>query len=442
LVRQFKDQALVVISLGFFALSWQLIYYSAELKQYSLDLFMGLVLYLVFSSAIKTQLDLKKIIMLSFLGCLFMWVSNVIVFVLAAFGATLTLFCVQEKRWKQLGLSVIVYVCWLASFAVLYKIFLSNMATNTTLFKTWPGAVLEAPLLSKEACLWIRDVFLKMFSDPLGFSFTGLAFVLFVVGVASLIRQRSVYAFLFIFSILVALLAAILHKYPFRGRLLLFLFPGVLIFVVQGLLVISRKVLKDFSVGIVILFCCLLFVDPFFKTVQGFSKDYCREENREAISFVNAHYQKGDFVLLNSAAQFPFWYYGSQLKLARFFEERWAGMDKGVMKTGVKVAKFWEGMKESQGKKFTFFRYEYNVYDKEFHYVKSLIPVQLTENDIYFLFEDLPFSYPVEGQRLWLILGDPSVDFERIATGSLGLRFPKLAEFKRKGISVYLYQAK
>jgi hypothetical protein len=240
----------------------------------------------------------------------------------------------------------------------------------------------------------------------------------------------------------ITLFAAIGHKYPFRGRLLLFLLPGVLIFVIQGILSIARKSHKLFSLAFVIIFCLLLFAGSLLQAFQGFSKDYCREENREAIGFLKEHYRKGDFILLNSAAQFPLWYYGSRLKLAKDFEETWAGIENGVVKKGVKIAKFWEGMRVLNDRRFILFRYEYNLYDKNYAYVKSLVRSELTESDIYFLFEGFPFTYPMEGERLWVILGDPSPAFENIVRSSLGLRFPKIDEYKRKGISVYLYQVK
>jgi len=440
LVRQLKDQFLTIISLGFFSFSPQLIYYSAELKQYSLDLFIGLAVYLIFSIAITTQLDLKKSVFLGVLSCFLMWISNAILFVLAAAGITLTIFSLQERRWKQFGYSFIIYTFWIISFLALYKISFSNMATNAALFRSWPGAVLDAPIFSKEACLWMRDVFLNMFSDPLGFSFVGLAFALFVLGVITLVCRKNVYAFLFIFSILIALLAAILHQYPFRGRLLLFLFPGALIFVVQGILVISRKGIKNLALVVTLIFCCLLFADPFFKTIQGFEKDYCRQDNREAMSFLKDYYQKGDFLLINSAAQFPLWYYGGRLQIAKSFEETWAGFEKDTLKKGVKIAKFWEGIKNVQGVKYIFFRYEYNLYDSNYQYVKSLARIEMSEADLYFLVQGVPFNYPIEGRRLWLVLGDPSPEFEAIARESLGLRFTEVLQFKRKGVSIYLYQ--
>ncbi len=443
LVRVFKDKALTVITLGFFALCPSLIYFSAELKQYSLDLLCGLVLYLVFSDTLGFKLGMRKVILLGFLGCWAMWMSNAAVFILAAFGITFSLFALWEKRWSCFLRSLLIYGCWMASFWFLYKNFLSNMASNTTLFQTWPGAMLEVSLFSKEAIVWMKNIFLAMFSDPLSFSFPVMAFVLFWIGFFSFVRlKKQGIAFLFLSTILITFLAAMVQKYPFRGRLLLFLFPGVLLLVVQGVLAIARGSRKEFSLGFMILFCLLLFAGPLTQTLRGFLKDYCREDNREAMSFIREHVRRGDFVLLNSAAQFPFWYYGGQRGLAQFFEETWAGMEQGVARKGVKIAKFWEGLKVSQGKQFTFFRYEYNLYDKDYHYVKSLIRSDLTEKDIYFLFEDLPFAYPVEGERLWLVLGNPSPDFERIATGSLGLRFPKLMECKRKGVSVYLYQTR
>ena len=334
LLKKFQDKALTVLALGSFCLSPTLIYYSAELKQYSLDLLTGLVLFLVLGQAVREKLSVKRVIALGLLGSCAMWMSNAALFILAAFGLTLSIMTALEKRWSCLLRSLAVYACWAVSFWFLYKKFLSGMAGNTALFNSWQGAVLEAPLFSKAALTWIMTVVPEMFLNPLDFSFSGIGLVLFGVGVVSLFRTKKDHALMFFFAILIALLAAALHKYPFRGRLLLFLVPAVLIFVVQGLLSVGRKSPKSFSLALIIILGLLLFAGALGEAFRGFSKDYCREESREAIAFVKDHYRKGDSLLLNSAAQFPLWYYGSRLKLARDFEETWAGIENGVPKKG------------------------------------------------------------------------------------------------------------
>ncbi|MFA6378177.1 MAG: glycosyltransferase family 39 protein [Candidatus Omnitrophota bacterium] len=442
LVKRLKDNMLTILTLGFFCLSPTLIYFSAELKQYSLDLFIGLILYLILIPLAQTELHLKKAALIGLLGCLAMWVSNAALFILAGFGAMITIVALERNQLKTLCYSLVIYVSWGASFWFLYQRSLSGMMTNENLLQTWPGAFLESPIFSKEAWVWVGEIFLAMFTDPLGISFAGVAFVLFMFGLIILLRDKREYALLFFFSIFVTLLAAIFHKYPFRGRLLLFLFPAVLIFIIEGMLWVSRKAPKRFFAALLVALSVLLLFNPFLRTVQGFTKDYCRQENREAMSFLKENYRKGDFLLLNSAAQFSLWYYGSRFGIPKLFEETWAGMERGILKKGVKVARFWEGMKTVKGKKCLLFRYEYILYDNDGQYRKTLARAEMSNADLYILAEGVPFSYPVEGRRLWLVLGDPSSDFERIATWSLGLRFPQVFQFKRKGISIYLYQAK
>src|SRR5437764_275507 len=62
----------------------------------------------------------------------------------------------------------------------------------------------------------------------------GIAAVLFVVGVVAIGRQRWPVALALVVPGLLALLASGLHKYPFAGRLLLFLVPLMLLPVARG----------------------------------------------------------------------------------------------------------------------------------------------------------------------------------------------------------------
>jgi len=440
LVRKINDKALTAISLGFFAFCPSLIYYSAELKQYSCDLFFGLVLSLIFIDLVYESINIKKAVFLAFLGAVVVWISNATLFILAGFSIAIFLLALEKKQLKNLAYLVFAYALWAVSFWFLYRCALSNMVTNEYLFQSWPGALLEHSLLSKEGLAWLGKIFLAMFADPLDFSLTGTAFIFFILGVVALWREKRQSALVFFFPIFVTLLAAVLHKYPFRGRLLLFLFPAVSIFVIKGMLELTRKIKKEFSFGILVALSLVLFADPLLKSAQGLVKDYCRQDNREAMEFLNSQYKPGDFVFMNSAAQFPFWYYGSRLKMARFFEQTWAGRENGVIKKGVKIGKFWEGSRRINGRNCLLFRYEFNFYNENYCYVKSLIKTTLTPEDISLVIEGFPFNHPVEGKRVWIVLGDSWPLFEKVVTGSFGLRFPKILEFRKKGISLYLYQ--
>ncbi len=442
LLKRFQDRTLMILALGFFCLSPSLIYYSAELKQYSLDLFLGLVLVLIFGRFMQAPFRFKTSCAIGLIGAVAMWISNATLFILASFGFTAFFMTVLRKRWRCLMCAFLIYGCWAVSFWFLYQRVLSSMVTNDLLFQMWKGALLESPLFSWAAAQWVQKVFSEMFVDPLYFPTAAVGFPLFVLGLISLIRKQKVYAFLFLFSILVTLAAAIFHKYPFRGRLLLFLFPGVLICVVEGVLWLARNIHKKFSLAVVVALMICLGSQAFFAMLQGFTKDYCREHTREAIGFVCQNYQKGDLLFLNSAAQFPLWYYGGRCHLARLFTTEWAGMENGVPKQGVRIAKFWEGYRLLKDKRFTFFRYEFNVYSKTHQYVRSLVRAEMTGDDVFFVFEGTPLPYSVNAPRAWVLLAGASEKFENIVLSAFDLRFSKISEFRTKGMSAHLYRTR
>jgi uncharacterized membrane protein len=80
-----------LFALGAFAFSNYLIYYSAELKQYSTDVLLCLLLLLAFYRHISQESSLRDFAVLAALGTLALCFSYPAVFVLAALGITLFL---------------------------------------------------------------------------------------------------------------------------------------------------------------------------------------------------------------------------------------------------------------------------------------------------------------------------------------------------------------
>ena len=82
---------------------------------------------------------------------------------------------------------------------------------------------------------WTTNNFFTFFKDPLGFAFPSLAAVVFVIGSIAVYQRDKSHFFLLIGPLAGAISAGLLHKYPFQGRVILFLSPFAFIFVAEGI---------------------------------------------------------------------------------------------------------------------------------------------------------------------------------------------------------------
>src|SRR5262249_45032482 len=100
-----------------FASSGYLIHFGAQVKPYASDAFIPLVIVLVMTKALDSDLRVGLAVSIAVVGALAVWLSHPSVFVLAASGVTLAGVCVLQKDWKKLGVILACVVVWLASFA-------------------------------------------------------------------------------------------------------------------------------------------------------------------------------------------------------------------------------------------------------------------------------------------------------------------------------------
>src|ERR1700730_12530170 len=101
LARQSVTPKAVPIALGLFATSAPLIYYSSEVKQYSGDVAIALVLWSAAMYYASCRLTLGRVVLFGILGAVSVWFSHPATFVLAGIGISLVLFCRPEDRWER-----------------------------------------------------------------------------------------------------------------------------------------------------------------------------------------------------------------------------------------------------------------------------------------------------------------------------------------------------
>jgi hypothetical protein len=126
-------------------------------------------------------------------------------------------------------------------------------------------------------------------------------------------RQRL---FLLLSPVVPTLLASGAHKYPFGGRLALFLVPPAVLLMAEGAAVI-RAAAQDYLAAVGVVLLGLLFLDPGMYVLHHFAKPHTQiarpgimlpEEMKPVRAYLRAHEQPGDLVYVFFESE-PAWEY-------------------------------------------------------------------------------------------------------------------------------------
>lgn len=295
----------VPIALGLFAISDPLIYYSSEAKQYSSDAAIALLLFLATFHILAKELNTHRIALFGILGATAIWFSHPSLFILAGVGASLALFHLGRRRWAKIGTLSIAYSIWILSFVACYFVSLRDLGNNEILLDYWASAFMPFPSLDFS---WFINTFFAIFKYPAGLPLSGIAALTFLVGCISMFLKKRAGFFVLISPAVLTLLASNFHKYPFRGRLLLFIVPSLLLLIAEGAERI-RNSTRHNSTAIGIAVIGLLFVHPLYSASYYLVRPRTKEEIKPALSYVKEHKQDRDVLYLYYASQYALKYY-------------------------------------------------------------------------------------------------------------------------------------
>lgn len=303
----------VPIALGLFAISGPLIYFSSEVKQYSSDVAIAILL---LSAAIyydSHKFTPWRVAIFGLIGAVSIWFSHPSVFILAGVGMTLTFFSLAERRWARIGNLSIVFSLWALSLVACYLISLRHLSNNKNLLNHWASGFVPSPLLSLATVEWFINAFFGIFRGPVGLGLSGIAALTFLVGCISMFSNKRERLYLLISPILFTLLAAAFHKYPFEGRLLLFAVPSLLLCIAEGAEQIRRRTWGETRIGACLI--GLLFFYPFLLASYHLVKPISREEIKPVFNYVKEHARDQDVLCIYYAAKPAFRYYAPRFSL-------------------------------------------------------------------------------------------------------------------------------
>jgi hypothetical protein len=336
--QRFVESAAIPIAVGLFALCGPLIYYSSELKPYSSDVAVVLILYLLAGSLYRDQVGMAHLIGISVFGACALWLSYPAVFVVGGLGlSALWVSAKSKNRGASLKL-LMPFTFWGWSFASYYWFSLRHVSQNQDLKGYWRYAFMPFPPHSFSDVRWFVDAFVNIFSNPVGLTLVGIAAVAAILGMQKLRADHRERFLLLVVPIGLTLLASGLHIYPFQGRLLLFVVPALILLIAAGLARIqtqTRAVLPLLAPLLV----TFLFFHPTFSAARDFLRPRGLEESRPIVQYIEKHRSPGDLLYA---------YYPTTFLLDYYRERELLGPMKQI--NGVESRSDWRGYWEDLDK--------------------------------------------------------------------------------------------
>jgi len=311
--RDLLIPAAVPLAVALFAILVPFTYYSSELKQYSGDVMVVLLLLAAaYPPPASGTYSLPRAVGLVLVGGAAVWLSHPAVFTLAAIGVVLLL-PAMVRRPRQNAASVgLIAASWLASFAATYYLSLRSIAANPVLSSWWSQEFVPPPV-SKAAVNWWLNKFVdgsgvaSIFADPAAFRPAGVALFAFLVGCAFMFVHHRQRFWLLTSPLLFVLAASALGRYPFAGRLLLFVVPLLVLLVAYGAGSVIQTAGRSAPAVGVILVGLLLF--PVVRSADNAIAPEGREEIKPVLGYVARNRQPGDLVYVHFAARPAFDFY-------------------------------------------------------------------------------------------------------------------------------------
>lgn len=293
---------------GVFAISYKLIFYASDAKQYSSDVAIALALYLMTNHILNAGFNARRSLALGIIGALAIWFSHPATFILAGIGVSLAWLFAHRQAWSSLRSLMIAAVLWALSFAACYFVALRQVSRNTRLLAYWAASFMPFPPKTLSELKWFDATFFSFFVDTLGLFPASLACVAFVTGGISLAFEKRDQFLLLATPILFALIASGLRVYPFSERLLLFAVPFATISIAQGITRFGglAPTSQHRLSGALAL---LLLVPQVIYSSAVFFRPYSFEAAKPAIAYVSKRWHPGDIVYVYHAAGPTFRYY-------------------------------------------------------------------------------------------------------------------------------------
>jgi uncharacterized membrane protein len=296
----YKD-LVVVMGLSLFCFSSELIYYSAEAKQYSSDVLITIILAIL---GLKLQeekgLSKSNTVILILIAISSVLLSLTSVFTLAAITLYFFINYFLLKQKVNVKENVIFSVSWIICFLIYFVCCYKYHLQNTPLYNYWQvGYISEKITLIKI----LNDSF-----NYLSLPYFWFSLSFFLVGVTSFIFRKKHMGLFLVAPILFLGICSCLKIYPFSQRLILFISPLIFLSIGEGLDFITSSKIRFMRIWGVFIAILFLFAvgERFFNELSIIKQ---KENIKECLSYINKNKKPEDIIYIQYFSQYAFKYY-------------------------------------------------------------------------------------------------------------------------------------
>jgi len=314
LAQRSLDGLAAPFALALFAIGVPFINYGAQVKQYSVDVTATILLLVLALELRRADATTRRLLLTGAVGFVIIWFSQASVLVMGGIGVALAVEWLLSRDRATGRALVITIPMWATASLVAIVMGLRSMTPATREFMDdfWRGGFAPFPP-GLATVTWFWRQLTSMFSDPtlLRYQLPVVFTLTMLAGFVALWRWRREVALLLLGPVVAAMAAAAAHQYPFRGRLILYLMPIVVLAVAAGAELVRRTASRLHpSVGGAAM--AALFVVP----VLAFDfPPYEIEHTRDVLRYLQQHRKPGDVVYVFPLSRIGMLFYGPRYGL-------------------------------------------------------------------------------------------------------------------------------
>jgi hypothetical protein len=340
-----------------FSISYPLIRYSSEVKQYSTDVLIALILYLTAAPFFSEEKSNRIFFIFGIVGALSIWLSFPSVFVLAGLGTVIFAMHLHSGEWKEVKKLLVIYLFWSINFSIFYYFFLHDLSSHKYLLKAWEKSFAPFPLTSIPQFKWYLNYFyFGNFKYLFGSHIYLIAAFLFLIGFSNIFIEKNIKLIAIFSPIVFLLIASALRKYPGGDRLALFLISPIILITSEGAIDLISKYSGNIAVLVIAIFLTF-FLYPFHDALKTIKEPIKHEEIKPSMKYLSENLKKDDTVYI---------YYGA-VQAFKFYLKEFNIDKKKCISGSISARKDWEILLEEieklRGKKRVWFLFSH-VYNK------------------------------------------------------------------------------
>lgn len=304
-----------IIAMTMFVTLDPLIYYSAEAKQYGLDVTIALAILIIALRFRECPASIGRLLTLAAVGAINLFFSHPAVFTLAGVGLILAAELLCQRQFILAFRLGCVDLLWAAAFALDYHFFLHHLMHHDGLNAYWAADYMPYDFLG--AIRWIGAEFHGLY-DGYGTMWLPLvdtAMIATLIGCVALWRCDRAVLGVLLLPLILTLSAAMIHVYPFGDRLTLFLVPSLVVLIGAGGAMIWESVVpgRRFIAGLILM---SILLPTAVRDVYYVIVPQKREEIRPILAYIRDHKQPGDTLYVFYISEVPFRYYENRFGLS------------------------------------------------------------------------------------------------------------------------------